>query len=108
MIGTEYASILAALGIPITLIDKRPRLLEFVDVEIIETLQQCMKDLGVTLYHDEEVVAIKKEWNKSIHVSLRHNRPIRTSTLMYAIGRVGATQSLNLQAVGLQPIAADV
>ena len=103
VIGTEYASILAALGIPVTLIDKRPRLLEFVDVEIIETLQQCMKDLGVTLYHDEEVLAIKKEWNKSIHVSLRHNRPIQTSTLMYAIGRVGATQSLNLQTVGLQP-----
>lgn len=103
VIGTEYASILAALGIPVTLIDKRPRLLEFVDAEIIETLQQRMKDLGVTLYHDEEVLAIKKEWNKSIHVSLRHNRPIRASTLMYAIGRVGATQSLNLQAVGLQP-----
>lgn len=103
VIGTEYASILAALGIPVTLIDKRPRLLEFVDAEIIETLQQRMQDLGVTLYHDEEVLAIKKEWNKSIHVSLRHNRPIRASTLMYAIGRVGATQSLNLQAVGLQP-----
>lgn len=103
VIGTEYASILAALGIPVTLIDKRPRLLEFVDAEIIGTLQQRMKDLGVTLYHDEEVLAVKKEWNKSIHVSLRHNRPIRASTLMYAIGRVGATQSLNLQAVGLQP-----
>ena len=103
VIGTEYASILAALGIPVTLIDKRPRLLEFVDAEIIETLQQHMKDLGVTLYHDEEVLAIKKEWNKSIHVSLRHNRPVQASTLMYAIGRIGATQSLNLHAVGLQP-----
>ena len=103
VIGTEYASILATLGIPVTLIDKRPRLLEFVDAEIIEALQQRMRDLGVALYHDEEVLAIKKEGNKSIHVSLRRNRPIRASTLMYAIGRVGATQSLNLQAVGLQP-----
>ena len=103
VIGTEYASILAALGIPVTLIDKRPRLLEFVDAEIIETLQQHMKDLGVTLYHDEEVLAIKKEWTKSIHVSLRHNRPVQASTLMYAIGRIGATQSLNLHAAGLQP-----
>ncbi len=103
VIGTEYASILAALGIPVTLVDKRPRLLEFVDTEIIETLQHQMKDLGVTLYHDEEVLEIKKVRDHSIHVSLRHNRPVHTSMLMYAIGRVGATQSLNLQAIGLQP-----
>lgn len=105
VIGTEYASILAALGIPVTLIDKRPRLLEFVDTEIIEALQQQMKDLGVTLYHDEEVLEIKRERNHSIHVFLRHNRPIQTSTLMYAIGRVGATGTLNLEGIGLQPDA---
>ena len=103
VIGTEYASILAALGIPVTLIDKRPRLLEFVDTEIIEALQQQMKDLGVTLYHDEEVFAIKRERNHSIHVFLQHNRPVQTSTLMYAIGRVGATGTLNLETIGLHP-----
>ena len=103
VIGTEYASLLAALGIPVTLIDKRPRLLEFIDAEIIDALQRQMKDIGVTLYHDEEVLAIKKAWDHSIHVTLRHNQPIRTSTLMYAVGRVGATQSLNLDAIGLKP-----
>src|SRR5574337_319274 len=103
VIGTEYASMLAALGIPVTLIDKRPRLLEFVDPEIITTLQQRMKDLGVTLYHDEEVLTIKQESNKSVQVTLRNNRPVHTSTLMYAIGRVGATQSLNLHAIALKP-----
>ncbi|OQW33556.1 MAG: NAD(P)(+) transhydrogenase [Nitrospira sp. SG-bin1] len=102
VIGTEYASMLAALGIPVTLIDKRPRLLEFVDAEIIDTLQQRMKDLGVVLYHNEEVLAITKKWNRSIQVSLRHARPIHTSTLMYAIGRVGATQSLNLHTIELK------
>lgn len=103
VIGTEYASILAALGIPVTLIDKRPRLLEFVDAEIIEALQQQMKEMGVTLYHDEEVLAVKKARNHSIHVTLRHNKPIQASTLMYAIGRIGATQALNLEAIGLKP-----
>jgi NAD(P) transhydrogenase len=102
VIGTEYASILAALGIPVTLIDKRPRLLEFVDTEIIDALQRQMKDLGVTLYHNEEVLEIKKELKQDIHVILRHNRPVQASTLMYAIGRIGATQSLNLSAIGLQ------
>lgn len=103
VIGTEYASMLAALGIPVTLIDKRPRLLEFVDTEIIEALQQQMKELGVTLYHDEEVLEIRRERDKSIHVSLQHNKPLRAATLLYAIGRVGATHSLNLHAIGLQP-----
>jgi len=103
VIGTEYASILATLGVPVTLIDKRPRLLEFADAEIIEGLQRQMKETGVTLYHDEEVLAIKHGGHHTIHVTLRHNQPIQTSTLMYAIGRVGATGSLNLEAIGLKP-----
>jgi NAD(P) transhydrogenase len=103
VIGTEYASILAALGVPVTLIDKRPRLLEFVDAEIIEALQQQMKDIGVTLYHEEEVLAIKKEADGLIHVQLKRARPIETTTLMYAIGRVGATNGLNLDIVGITP-----
>lgn len=103
VIGTEYATMLATLEVPVTLIDKRPRLLEFVDSQIIDTLQQRMKELGVTLYHDEEVLAIERAWNKSIQVTLRNNRLIHTSTLMYAIGRIGATRMLNLDAIGLQP-----
>ncbi len=105
VIGTEYASILAAMGVPVTLIDKRPRLLEFVDAEIIEALQRQMKEIGVTLYHGEEVLAIKKEPNHAIHVCLQHAQPIQASTLMYAIGRVGATKGLNLEVVGLKPDA---
>jgi NAD(P) transhydrogenase len=103
VIGTEYASILAALGVPVTLIEKRSRLLEFADAEIIDMLQQQMKALGVTLYHDEEVLAIKREPDNSIEVCLRRAKPIRASTLMYAIGRVGATKALNLEAAGLKP-----
>ncbi len=103
VIGTEYASILATMGVPVTLIDKRPRLLEFVDAEIIDALQRQMKEIGVTLYHDEEVLAIKKEKRGRIDVCLRHARPILTSTLMYSIGRQGATRGLHLEAVGLKP-----
>ena len=103
VIGTEYASILAALGVPVTLIDKRPRLLEFVDAEIIAALQRQMKDIGVTLYHEEEVLAIKKDTDNRIDVCLQQAKPIQATTLMYAIGRVGATTGLNLEAVGLTP-----
>ncbi|HEU4683020.1 MAG TPA: Si-specific NAD(P)(+) transhydrogenase [Nitrospira sp.] len=102
VIGAEYASMLATLGVSVTLVDKRPRLLEFVDTEIIHALQQQMKGIGVTLCHNEEVVAIAKQDDGKVHVRLKESDPIETSTLMYAIGRVGATSDLNLEAVGLK------
>jgi NAD(P) transhydrogenase len=105
VIGTEYASILAMIGVKVVLIDKRPRLLEFVDAQIIDALQQQMTDIGVTLYHEEEVVAIQKESDGQVTVSLTHRPPITATTLMYAIGRIGATQRLSLAAVGITPDA---
>ena len=75
VIGTEYASILATLGVPVVLIDKRPRLLEFVDAEIIDALQQEMKDIGLTLYHEEEVVAIQKRPGGPCPRSLQKTSP---------------------------------
>jgi NAD(P) transhydrogenase len=105
VIGTEYASILAMIGVKVVLIDKRPRLLEFVDAQIIDALQRQMTDIGVTLYHEEEVVAIRKESDGQVTVSLTHRPPITATTLMYAIGRIGATQRLNLAAVGITPDA---
>ncbi|THI84116.1 MAG: Si-specific NAD(P)(+) transhydrogenase [Nitrospira sp. CG24A] len=105
VIGTEYASILAMIGVKVVLIDKRPRLLEFVDAQIIDALQRQMTDIGVTLYHEEEVVAIRKESDGQVTVSLTHRPPITATTLMYAIGRIGATQRLNLASVGITPDA---
>jgi NAD(P) transhydrogenase len=105
VIGTEYASILATLGVPVVLIDKRPRLLEFVDAEIIEALQRQMNEIGVTLYHNEEVSAITKDADGSVRVSLRRAQVITATTLMYAVGRVGASQGLRLERVGLTPDA---
>ena len=103
VIGTEYASILATIGVPVILIDKRPRLLEFVDAEIIDALQRQMKEIGVRLCHEEEVVAIRKESDGQVTVSLTHRPPITTTTLMYAIGRIGATKHLSLEAIGIMP-----
>jgi len=60
VIGCEYACILATLGIPVVLVERRPRLLEFVDSEIIEALQYQMRSIGVTLRFNEEVVGIDR------------------------------------------------
>jgi pyruvate/2-oxoglutarate dehydrogenase complex dihydrolipoamide dehydrogenase (E3) component len=64
-----------------------------------------MTDIGVTLCHEEEVVAIREESDGLVTVSLTHRPPITTTTLLYAIGRIGATKHLNLEAVGLTPDA---
>lgn len=105
VIGTEYASMLAMIGVQVVLIDKRPRLLEFVDAQIVDALQRQMTDIGVTLCHEEEVVAIRKESDGQVTVSLSHRPPITTTTLMYAIGRIGATKRLSLEVVGITPDA---
>ena len=103
VIGAEYASILAALEIHVVLIDRRPRLLEFVDTEIIDGLQYHMERIGVTLLLGEEVLSISKDPNGQVSVQLKSGQEVTASTLMYSVGREGATDGLNLQAVGIQP-----
>jgi NAD(P) transhydrogenase len=64
-----------------------------------------MKDIGVTLYHDEEVSSVMQQDDGFVHVSLRNSPPLTATTLMYAVGRVGASQGLGLERVGLAPDA---
>ncbi|MEX5214499.1 MAG: Si-specific NAD(P)(+) transhydrogenase [Nitrospiraceae bacterium] len=103
VIGTEYASILAAIGIHVVLIERRPRLLEFVDAEIIEALQYHMRSIGVWPRLNEAVVAIEKRGEDEVIVRLHSGKEIPASTVLYAVGRMGATDGLNLPAVGITP-----
>jgi NAD(P) transhydrogenase len=103
VIGCEYASILATLGIPVVLVERRPRLLEFVDSEIIESLQYQMRSIGVTLRFNEEVVGIEKAADNSVSIHLKSGKKIGAPLLIYSVGREGATKSLGLEKVGIQP-----
>jgi NAD(P) transhydrogenase len=102
VIGCEYASILATLGIPVVLIERRPRLLEFVDSELIEALQYQMRSIGVTLRFNEEVTAVEKNLDGAVIIQLKSGKQIRAALLMYSSGRVGATKGLNLESIGIQ------
>lgn len=102
VIGCEYASILATLGIPVVLIERRPRLLEFVDSELIEALQYQMRNIGVTLRFNEEVTAVQKHPDGAVVIQLKSGKQIRAALLMYSSGRVGATKGLNLESIGIQ------
>lgn len=101
VIGTEYASILAMMGIHVTLIERRPRLLEFVDTEIIEALQYQMRSIGVTLRFNEEVVSVEPRAEQQVVVRLKSGKEIGATTVLYSVGRIGASPALNLEAVGL-------
>jgi NAD(P) transhydrogenase len=103
VIGCEYASILATLGIPVVLIERRARLLEFVDSELIEALQYQMRSIGVTLRFNEEVTAVEKQSDGPVLMQLKSGKQIRAPLVMYSLGRVGATKGLNLESIGIQP-----
>jgi NAD(P) transhydrogenase len=103
VIGTEYACMLAAVGVEVTLVEGRPRLLEFVDDEIAENLQFRMREMGIRLRLGESVAKIELMCDDTVEATLASGKGVRGQTLLYAIGRQGATGSLNCAAAGLTP-----
>lgn len=110
VIGTEYASMLAALGVRVTIIEGRPRLLDFIDQEVSEALQYHLRQMGCTLRVGEKVVAIRKISSPKGAISqdgfmaeamLESGKTLVADTLLYAIGRQGCTAGLRLDAAGL-------
>ena len=101
VIGTEYTCMLAAVGLDVTLVESRPRLMEFVDDEMAESLQFRLRDLGVRLRLGESVAKIEVNAEGVVEATLASNKVLRAETLMYAIGRQGATDGLNLAGCNL-------
>jgi len=105
VIGCEYASIFATLGIRVTLIDRLARLLPFVDHEVVEALDYHLRQRRMTLWLGETVTGIERVENGSgVHVRIRlaSGKQIVAEKALYSIGRTGATAELNLPAAGLQ------
>ncbi|MEO8053918.1 MAG: Si-specific NAD(P)(+) transhydrogenase [Acidobacteriota bacterium] len=102
VIGVEYASMFAALGIEVTIVDKRPVLLDFVDDEIAEALSFYLRNLNCTLRLGEEVATIGVERPGRVNVTLKSGKKIGADLLLYSVGRVGATATLGLAAAGLE------
>lgn len=106
VIGLEYASMFAALGVRVTLIDRRGRLLPFVDAEIIETLAYHLRENRVTFRLNENVHAIETiddDAGGRVRIILDSGKQIVTDKALYSIGRTGSTARLNLTAAGIAP-----
>ena len=101
VIGVEYACIAAALGIAVTLIERRPRILDFVDDQIVEALSYHMRTEGVTFRLGEEVEQVSKAPDGKVCARLKSKKQIWSEALLYAVGRQGNTDNLNLAAAGL-------
>ncbi len=105
VIGCEYASMFAALGVRVTLIDMRPRLLDFVDAEIVESLVYHLRERRVTLRLGEEVSSIeviRENGQNRVRTCLASGKQIVTDKALSSTGRTGATSELNLAAAGLE------
>jgi NAD(P) transhydrogenase len=103
VIGTEYACMMAALSVRCILTEARHRLLDFVDSEIIESLQYHMRSAGITLRLGERVEAISLLPDGFVQATLQSGKRLHAESLLYCIGRQGATHSLGLENIDLKP-----
>ncbi len=100
VIGIEYASMFAALGTKVTVVERRERMLEFCDLEIVEALKYHLRDLAVTFRFGENVAAVERRGSGALTV-LESGKRIPADCVMYSAGRQGKTAELCLEAAGL-------
>lgn len=100
VIGIEYATIFNALDIPVTLIEPRETILNFLDREIVSEFINELKNRGVEISLGSKAAHIKNDGDRCF-VKLENGRVIQSDTILFAAGRIGATESLDLEACGL-------
>jgi NAD(P) transhydrogenase len=100
VIGIEYASMFAALGTKVTVVEQRERMLEFCDVEVVEALKYHLRDLAVTFRFGERVASVEAHPGGAIAL-LASGKRIPADTVMYSAGRQGQTADLDLEKAGL-------
>lgn len=101
VIGCEYASIFTAMGVEVTLIDGRERLLPFLDAEISDLLRARLTSLGLQIYFQERVKETKTVAGK-VQAALASGRVAEAETALFAAGRRGAVDELQLGKAGLR------
>ena len=101
VIGLEYASMLTALNVKVTLIDQRVNPLEFVDQEILDTLYYHMRRNGAVFRFGEKVVKVEIDERDRVSALLESGKRVHGDALLYTVGRQANTDLLNIEAAGL-------
>jgi NAD(P) transhydrogenase len=102
VIGVEYACMFSTLGVRVIIVEKRPRLLEFADAEMVEALSYHMRDRRATMRLSEEVESVGELPDGKVAANLVSKKRIVADALLYAVGRQGNIDQLNLQAAGVE------
>jgi NAD(P) transhydrogenase len=102
VIGVEYTCMFAALGVRVILVEKRPRLLEFADSEMVEALSYNLRDQRVTMRLNEEVDTVEETPEGGVVAKLESQKKISGDALLFAVGRQGNIDDLNLSAAGVE------
>lgn len=101
VIGVEYATIFSALDVPVTLVEPRDTILDFVDREIVDDFIHQMRDRGMTIRLGSSVKQVTSGPDFA-EVVLADGRTIRSEMVLYAAGRSGNVGNLGLDAVGIE------
>ncbi len=101
VIGSEYASIFKGLGVKVDLVNMRERLLSFLDTEFSDALSYHLWNMGVVIRHDEEYESVQGT-EDGVILNLRSGKKMKADCLLFANGRTGNTDMLNLDAIGLE------
>lgn len=102
VIGVEYACMFATLGVRVILVEKRPRLLEFADSEMVEALSYHLRDSRVTMRLGEEVQSVEEGPANTVIANLESRKKLSGDALLYAIGRQGNVDELHLDKAGIE------
>jgi NAD(P) transhydrogenase len=104
VIGIEYATIFSALDVPVTIIEPKDTILDFIDREIIEEFTHDLRERGMTIRFGAKVEKVEVDEQGWAVSTLADGRRIRTDMLLYAAGRSGATAGLGLENCGIVPV----
>src|SRR5579871_5927145 len=102
VIGVEYTCMFSALGVRVTLIERRPRLLELAEQEIVVALSSHLRVWRVTMRLNEEVESVEEMPDGTVVANLESKKKVQGDALLYAVGRQGNVDELNLAAVGIE------
>jgi NAD(P) transhydrogenase len=100
-VGCEYASIFTALGVQVTVIDQADRLLPFLDFELSEQLAQSFRKTGMRVLLDAGRASVARD-SEGLKVELPDGEILRPGEVLFAAGRVGNTEGLGLEEVGIE------
>lgn len=102
VIGVEYASMFAAMGVAVTVIDGRDKLLEFIDREIVDCLLYWLRSMGIAFKLGEQVVSCRTRNDGQVTTTLQSGKVIVSESVLFSAGRVSNTDNLGLEKLGIK------